>query len=1203
MRLRISVPRHRRIAIKPARSRPPVTAAIRDISVRKAAEKHLAQMEGRYRGLLEAAPDAMVVVNQGGEIILLNVQAEKQFGYRRDELLGQKVKNIIPEGFAERLIADDLRSAADALAQQIGTGIELTGRRKDGSEFPIEIMLSPLESADGILVTAAIRDISVRKAAEKNLAQMEGRYRGLLEAAPDAMVVVNQGGEIVLLNVQAEKQFGYRRDELLGQKVKNIIPEGFAERLIADDLRPAADALAQQIGTGIELTGRRKDGSEFPIEIMLSPLESAEGILVTAAIRDISVRKAAEQHLAQMEGRYRGLLEAAPDAMVVVNQVGEIVLLNVQAEQRFGYRRDELLGQQVKNIIPEGFAERLIADGLRSAEDAQAQQIGTGIELTGRRKDGSEFPIEIMLSPLESAEGILVTAAIRDITTRKLADAASQSKSDFLANMSHEIRTPMNAVIGLSHLALKTASDPKQRDYLAKIESSATALLGIINDVLDFSKIEAGKLELEHVPFNLDAVLEYLATVATIRAAEKQLRLQVNVAPDVPTALIGDPLRLGQVLLNLVNNAIKFTEKGEVTVSISAVERAAEQVTLRIAVRDTGIGITDEQRARLFQSFTQADSSTTRRFGGTGLGLAISKTLTELMGGMIVVESRFGEGSTFAFTVAVGLQAHAPKAVPATREKLGDLRVLVVDDDPVSREILSEMLAGWSMPVELVASGDEALAAVHAAEVAGAPFDLVLMDWQMPAMDGIEAARLIVRDAILPEVPVIFMVTAHGRAEIMARAESAGIYAFLVKPVDSSMLLETIASVFGRRIGQHRGGDATKAATAAGRALAGSHVLLAEDNEINQQIAVELLADVGVSVEIAENGAIALAKVLEHPERFDAVLMDVQMPVMDGIAATEKIREYIAADRLPIIAMTAHAMERERRRCLDAGMNDHVTKPVDPALLIGALARWIRPRAPAPTKRDAAPAPVDAPTNAPDHARADTPIDASADAPSDAPAEARAAVLDLETALRRVNGNRPLLRRLLASFRDKFTCAGDQLRRLLADGESRQAELLSHTLAGVAGQLGAMALSQLGRAVERALHNGQAEAVTGSLDRLDATLAATMAAARGFIDPPAAPSATPAATAGAKRPTTADDRLEPGNLATSLAELRQLVAGNNLKARRVFAALRIGLAGGEAEAHATKLGDQLDRLDFRAASETLVALEATVKLSGIPEIA
>ena len=333
----------------------------------------------KYRGLLEAAPDAMVVVNQGGEIVLLNRAGREAVRLPPRRTGRAEGKNIIPEGFAERLIADGPASPPRRLAQQIGSGIELTGRRKDGSEFPIEIMLSPLESAEGTLVTAAIRDISVRKDAEKHLAQMEGRYRGLLEAAPDAMVVVNQGGEIVLLNVQAEKQFGYRRDELVGQKVKNIIPEGFAERLIADGPAAPPRRLAQQIGTGIELTGRRKDGSEFPIEIMLSPLESAEGILVTAAIRDISVRKDAEKHLAQMEGRYRGLLEAAPDAMVVVNPGGEIVLLNVQAEKQFGYRRDELRGPEGEEHHSRGL--RGTADRrrhLRSAEDALAQQIGSG---------------------------------------------------------------------------------------------------------------------------------------------------------------------------------------------------------------------------------------------------------------------------------------------------------------------------------------------------------------------------------------------------------------------------------------------------------------------------------------------------------------------------------------------------------------------------------------------------------------------------------------------------------------------------------------------------------------------------------------------------------------------------------------------------------------------------------------------------------
>ena len=556
-----------------------------------------AQMEGRYRGLLEAAPDAMVVVNQGGEIVLLNVQAEKRFGYRRDELLGQKVTNIIPDGFAERLIADDLRSAEDAQAQQIGTGIELTGRRKDRSAFPIEIMLSPLESAEGILVTAAIRDISVRKAAEKRLTQMEGRYRGLLEAAPDAMVVVNQGGEIVLLNVQAEKRFGYRRDELLGQKVTNIIPEGFAERLVADDLRSAEDAQAQQIGTGIELTGRRKDRTAFPIEIMLSPLESAEGILVTAAIRDISVRKAAEKHLAQMEGRYRGLLEAAPDAMVVVNQGGEIVLLNVQAEKQFGYRRDELLSQKVTNIIPEGFAERLIADGLRSAEDALAQQIGTGIELTGRRKDKSKFPIEIMLSPLESADGILVTAAIRDISVRKTAEAhllqnveelnrSNEELGQFAYIASHDLQEPLRMVASYTQLLsrrYKGKLDADADEFISFAADGASRMQGLIQDLLAYSRVGSkGK------------ILRDTSSEEALEQALMNLRGSIEesgalVTHDPLPTVMADETQLVQLFQNLVGNAIKYQKPGTPLVHIAAAKNGGKK--WEFSVQDNGLGI------------------------------------------------------------------------------------------------------------------------------------------------------------------------------------------------------------------------------------------------------------------------------------------------------------------------------------------------------------------------------------------------------------------------------------------------------------------------------------------------------------------------------------------------------------------------------------------------------------------------------------
>jgi len=763
-----------------------------DTSVRKAAELHLAQMEGRYRGLLEAAPDAMVVVNQDGEIVLLNLQAEKQFGYARDELLGQKVKNIIPLGFAERLTADGTRTAAEALAQQIGTGIELVARRKSGSEFPIEIMLSPLESANEILVTAAIRDISARKEAEKRLVRMESRrglaeealreseeryrmlidgvhdhaifamdtqgrivswnagaerikgykadeiigrnfscffppediergrpsgvlritaasgrheeegmrvrkdgsrflasvaitalrdatgnlrgfsefshdlsesqesgakYRGLLEAAPDAMVVVNQAGRIVLLNLQAEKQFGYYRDELVGQDVTNIIPEGFAERLIADGTRSTADALGQQIGAGIELLGRRKDGTAFPIEIMLSPLQNADGILVTAAIRDISVRKAAERHLARMEGRYRGLLEAAPDAMVVVNQGGEIVLLNLQAEKQFGYHRDELLGEEIKSIIPEGFAERLLADALRSTEDALAQQIGAGIELSGLRKDGSKFPIEIMLSPLENAEGILVTAAIRNITTRKHAEAellqkvtelnrSNEELGQFAYIASHDLQEPLRMVASYTQLLSKRYKgklDADADEFIAFAVDGASRMQRLIQDLLMFSRVETKGRVLRETSSE-EALLRALTN---LRGAIEESG--AIVTHDLLPMVLADETQLIQLFQNLVGNAIKYQNAGGVPAVHIAMARD-DQHKCMFSVKDNGLGIEPQYYERIFGMFQRLHKR--EEFAGTGIGLAICKKIVERHGGAISVESQPGTGSTFRFALA-----------------------------------------------------------------------------------------------------------------------------------------------------------------------------------------------------------------------------------------------------------------------------------------------------------------------------------------------------------------------------------------------------------------------------------------------------------------------------------------------------------------------------------------------------------------------
>jgi PAS domain S-box-containing protein len=619
--------------------------ALRNHARCQLAEQALQESERKYQMVVAGAKDyAILMLGPLGEIRSWNPGAERMFGCPIEEVAGLNFSRFFPKDEIASGRPDEILriAAANGEYEEQGTRV-----RNDGTRYLVRTAYAASRDMAGTL-----RGFSVISRDLSESTESGAKYRGLMEAAPDAMVVVNQGGEIVLLNLQAEKQFGYRRDELLGQKVTNIIPEGFAERLVADDLRSAEDALAQEIGTGIELTGQRKDGSEFPIELMLSPLESIEGMLVTAAIRDITVRKNAERNLAQMEGRYRGLLEAAPDAMVVVNQGGEIVLLNLQAEKKFGYRRNELLGQKVKNIIPEGFAERLIADGLRSAEDALAQQIGTGIELSGRRKDRTEFPIELMLSPLAGAEEILVTAAIRDISVRKAAEAdllhkveelnrSNEELEQFAYIASHDLQEPLRMVASYTQLLsrrYKGKLDSDADEFIAFAVDGATRMQRLIQDLLAYSRVGTKGKELLNTSSE-DALRHALSN---LRGAVEESGALVTHDP-LPEVL-ADEMQLIQLFQNLIGNAIKYQNGGTPKIHVGALNGGKQY---KFPVRDNGLGIDPQYCERIFGMFQRLHKR--EEFAGTGIGLAICKKIVERHGGQISVESQPGIGSTFRF--------------------------------------------------------------------------------------------------------------------------------------------------------------------------------------------------------------------------------------------------------------------------------------------------------------------------------------------------------------------------------------------------------------------------------------------------------------------------------------------------------------------------------------------------------------------------
>jgi PAS domain S-box-containing protein len=994
----------------------------------------------------------------------------------------------------------------------------------------------------------------------------------LLESTGQGIYGIDLQGNCTFINRATCEMIGYRPEEALGRNMHDLIHHHQLDGSVYPvDQCPVYRAFKKGQGCYVDAEVIwRRDGTPIPVEYSSFPiLEGGRIAGAVVTVVDITERNRAEEKVRESEQLFRSIFENAQIGINVFRIDRQELNPNRAMQEMLGYTEKELGRLETWDEITH--PDESASDAKRYADLVLGKREKDEWEQRLVHRDGRIVVTNVRFSLLRDTAGKpqYVAALQEDITERKrleaelvtakdVAEAATKAKSQFLANMSHEVRTPMNAILGMTHLALKTDLSRKQADYLTKVKSAAHALLGIINDILDFSKIEAGKLDMEETGFQLEDVLDNLSSIVSQKAQDKNLEFLIAAHHDIPRSLVGDPLRLGQILINLVNNAVKFTERGEVLLTVALEEQLTDRVKVRFSIRDSGIGMTTEQSAKLFQAFAQADTSTTRKYGGTGLGLSISKRLVEMMEGAIWAESEPGVGSTFHFTAwfGIGSEVKRKRLIP----DLVGIRALVVDDNAQAREILTDALRVFALRAESVSSGKDAVREIASADSQD-PYRLVLMDWRMPQMDGLEASRIIKRNDHLQHIPKIVLVTAFGREDVRTQAEESGIDGYLLKPVNSSLLYDTLVDLFGVAGVDDRRSRVKKDDTTVHDAT-GIRVLLVEDNEMNQQVATELLESAGAIVTVASHGGDAVRIMTEGDQApaFDVVFMDLQMPEMDGFTATKLLRKDPRLQKFPIIAMTAHALVEERQRCLDAGMDDHVSKPIDPDALFATLMRWVKPRPMTVGSR----------------------VPATPTKTVDEVILPEVAGINLADGLNRVAGNRRLYRNLLGQFAAKQGDAAAQISVALKSGDSKLAERIAHTVKGVAGNLAITEVQFAAQKLEKAIREGQ-DSIALLLETF-ATLLVTQVRAVDQALKESAP-AQPA-----------DVALSPfkGEVASAAIDrLKSLLDTNDGDADEAFRSLQDAVAGVVDRPHLDDLGASISDFDFEA---------ALVKLEEIAEI-